>query len=509
MLLSIPKCYNNTLKNNYKKYLNYWINDKLRVFKISENDRNEFYTHFNKSCSNIDELKSLDFNMSDIKDDEYKKMNILYHLYYNCYKFEEENTKNLSCAEMKSSDYAKICFNKFKEGVEMCKREDDKEFYDALYEFLVYYSIAMHRKKLYKNIELKSLPELQSFNDLYKENPQISTNTPCKKINSNVLIKTPRRKFAYDIQLKGSTEDDMYKKLSEIAVDENICAKHCKNFISTENNNEKIKALCATLATNLNKLNTITDAEDNHKDKCSNLIYWTYDQIFDIFNTEGEYTNNSLIINKINQVIFRVNEELDEDKKCIFYVDVSSNDWDKERDLHYYFLNFDSLSNVKDDNAENNKYCAYLKYIYGIYKENVKNCCVRYIRPSEYMKNKCLHYFNCDKKYYPLELMTKLKCKNIEYKESVKDIFDSITVDLNVVRYSILMNSFKQIINITDDPFYLFVLSVFGILGFFFIFFIFYKVTRHTFYIYVHILYVKYIIHIPKIFSSMKYIYYK
>ncbi|GAB69758.1 CYIR protein [Plasmodium cynomolgi strain B] len=399
-------------------------------------------------------------------------MNILYNLYYNCNKFKVENTKKLLSAEMELSGNAKICFNKFKEGVNMCKNEYDKEFCNELNEFLLFYSIAMYRKRLYKKIELKSLPELQSFNDLYKENPQISTNTPCKNINNNVLINTPRRKNEYDIILKRSTEDDMYKKLSESAVDVTICAEHCKNLISIENNNEKIKALCGKLATNLRKLNTVTIVRDNHKDKCSNLKYWTYDQIFDIFSTKKNYTNNSSIINEINQVIFRVNEELDVDEKCVFYVDVSDKDWDKERDLHYYFLNFDRLSTVKDNDAEHKKYCEYLKYICDIYMENVKKCCARYVRPSEHMQNKCLYYFNCDKKYYPLELMTKLKCENIEYKESVKDIFDSITIDLNVVRYSILMNSFKQIINITDDPFYLFVLSVFGILGFFLYFYL-------------------------------------
>ncbi|GAB69856.1 CYIR protein, partial [Plasmodium cynomolgi strain B] len=289
----------------------------------------------------------------------------------------------------------------------------------------------MIRKKFYKNVELKSLPELKSFKDLNKESPQISTNALCENIKNIVLINTPTRKNEYDIPLKGSTEVDMYKKLSENSIDVGICAEHCKNIIYIKNNNEKIKALCAKLATNLKNLNNVTDVGDNHKDKCSNLKYWTYDQIFDIFSIEGKFTNNPSIINKINQLIFLVNEELDADKKCTFYVDVSYTDWDKERDLYYYFLNFDSLSNVKDDDAENKKHCDYLKYISDIYKENIKNCCVRYIRPNEYIGNKCLYFFNCNKKYYPIDLMSKLKCENIEYKESVKDIFDSITVDLN------------------------------------------------------------------------------
>ncbi|CAI7722532.1 PIR protein [Plasmodium vivax] len=479
MILRIPmynNSDNNKLQDNYKKYLNYWIHDKLRVSKITEIDRRKFYTHFNESCSNFNELKTLNFQISDIKDDEYKKMNILYLLYYNYNKLQEEKTKELSDEDMKPLDYANICFNQFLEGVKMCKSEDDEKFHDALNEFRSFYKNVMYRKELYKIKEFKSLPELQSFSDLKKNNFQESTDSPCKNIKNNVLINTPRNQNEYDILLKGTTEGDIYKIFSEKAVDENICAEHCKNLISIYNSNEKIKALCATLATNLKNLSTITGVGNNYNDKCSNLKYWTYDQIFDIFSTGNNYKNNSLI-NEINQVIFRVNKELEEDKKCTFYVDAGYKDWVKERDLHYYFLNFDSLNTVKDVETENPKPCDYLKYINRLYKEHIKGCCTRYIKPDDYMENKCPSYFNCDKNYYPIDLMTKFKCENIDHKESVKDIFDSITVDLNVIRYSIFMNSFNQIINITNDPFYLFVLAVFGLLGFLFIFFIFYKFT--------------------------------
>ncbi|KMZ79015.1 hypothetical protein PVIIG_00407 [Plasmodium vivax India VII] len=510
MLLHINNYDNDTLKVNYKKYLDYWIYDKLNESRISEKNRNKFYTQFNQRCSNINELKTLDYKISDINVDEYKKMNILYNLYYNYNNIEKENTEDLSTSEMKSSQYATICFNKFKEGIEMYKSKEDKEFYDALNEFRGFYKNAMYRKKLYKKIDLKSLPELKSLNDLNKENPQISTNSPCKNINNNVLINIPRRKNEYDILLKGITEDDIYKIFSENSVDENICAEHCKNLISIDSNNEKIKALCATLATNIKNLNTITNVGSDHKEKCSNLMYWTYDQIMNIFGTTEKYYKSSSFINEINKVISRVNDELKVNENCYFYVDGDFDQWIKERDLHDYFADFENLNNTAPgDSNKNSNYCRYFKYIYDLYKENVKKCCARYIRPEKYMVNNCPNYFKCEEKYYPIDLMTKFKCENNEYKESVKDIFDSITVDLNVIRYSIFMNSFNQIINITNDPFYLFVLAAFGLLGFFFIFFIFYKVTRHTIYIYAHILYVNYIVYFLKTFRIMKYMYYK
>ncbi|EDL42840.1 variable surface protein Vir12/24-related [Plasmodium vivax] len=488
--LSLPKpdSPEKNFRTGYAKYLNYLFNQELRVIK-GESDRNEYYKKFKNKCSSDIKLNTLKDHISYIKDEEYNKLKILHELYDNFRNIKIKTTDNSQAEVSNSPKYDEHCVSTYNKGITLYKGEEDKkdkDFYYALKEFSVLYEKYRYRENLIDKKELKVLPYFQDIDDS-KEKSGIQK----------------------EIQLNNSTISNIYNSFSNHTLDNTQCAKYCHEIISPDENNDEIKSLCVKLVTLLKKLNTIDGVGNNHRDRCSNLIYWTYDQIMHIFGSAENYYKNSSIIHEINKVISRVNDELKVNENCYFYVDGDFDQWNKERDLHYYFLIFDNLSSVKDDVAKIETYCDYLKYINGLYKEHIKSCCTRYIRPDEYMKNKCPSYFKCDKKYYPTDLMTKFKCADNEYKESVEDIFNSITVDLNVIRYSIFMNSFNQIINITNDPFYLFVLAAFGLLGFFFIFFIFYKVTRHTIYIYAHIFYVNYIIRFLKTFRIMKYIYYK
>ncbi|CAG9474081.1 unnamed protein product [Plasmodium vivax] len=449
--LSKPNSTKEIFHTDYAKILNYLFIQELRVTQPECNNK-EYYEKIKEKCSSDIKLKQLENHISYMEDEEYNKLNILYELYDNLRKIDIQATESSRNQNSSSPEYDEKIVNIYQKGITLYEAIKEKDFYYALKEFSVLYKQYIYMDILSGNKKLKELPYFQAIENSKESDIQ----------NEIPLIK--------------STISDIYNNFSKHTSDKTVCAKYCNEIIFLDkNNNEKIKAFCAKLATNLKQLDSINNVGNNHNDKCSNLKYWTYDQIFDIFRTENSYTNKSLIINKINQVIFRVNEELDLDKKCIFYVDTGYKDWVKERDLHFYFLNFDSLSDVEHVDDGNKMYCNYLNYIYNLHKENVKKCCARHIIPTEYMENKCQSYFNCDKKYYPIELMNIFKCENIDHKESVKDIFDSITVDLNVIRYSVFMNSFNQIINITNDPFYLFVLAVFGLLGFFFIFFIFYK----------------------------------
>ncbi|KMZ97759.1 hypothetical protein PVNG_03342 [Plasmodium vivax North Korean] len=485
-----PNNVENTFRNDYAKILNYLFNQELRNGQLEHNNK-EYYEKIKEKCSSDIKLSELKDNISYIEDEEYKKLNILYQLYDNLRKIDPQTTQGSRQNKSSPLGYDEKFVNIYKEGITLYEEKKDKKdqyFYYALKEFSFLYKKYIYMEVLSGNKKLKELPYFQAIDDSKKES---DVQQEIYSINSNIR--------------------NIYKKLSNHISDKTLCAKYCSEIISSDkNNNDGIKSLCVKLVTILKKLNTLTDVGDNHKDKCSNLIYWTYDQIMNIFDTTASYYENSSISNEINKVIIRVNDELNANSNCYFYVDGDFDQWNKERDLHDYFAHFENLNKITPgEGNRNSNYCSYLKYINRLYKEHIKGCCTRYIRPDDYMENKCPSYFNCEEKYYPIDLMTKLKCENIDHIESVKDIFDSITVDLNVIRYSIFMSSFNQIINITNDPFYLFVLAAFGLLGFFFIFFIFYKVTRDTTYIYVHIFYVNFIIYFPKTFRIMKYMYYK
>ncbi|KMZ79017.1 hypothetical protein PVIIG_00409 [Plasmodium vivax India VII] len=487
--LSLPKpnSAGKKIPTRYAKILNYLFNQELRNGQRKHNNE-ESYEKIKKNCSSDNKLNVLEGHLPYIEEKEYEKLNILYQLYDNFRNIDIQPTENSRTEEGNSPKYDEKCVEKYKEGIELYKKEKDKDFYYALKEFSILYEQYIYVKNLSRTNKLKRLPYFKGLDDPKEE--------------SNV------QQEIYSIN---STISDIYNNFSKHTSDKNLCAKYCHEIISPDkNNNDGIKSLCVKLVTNLKQLDGITGVKDNHNDRCSNLKYWTYDQIMNIFSTTGSDYENSSIINEINKVITRVNDELNVNKNCYFYVDGNFDQWNKEKALHDYFADFVNLNNTAPgDVNKNSNYCRYFKYIYDLYNEHIKKCCSRYIIPNEYMENKCPSFFKCDKKYYPIDLMSKLKCKNIDHKESVEDIFNSITVDLNVIKYSIFMNSFNQIINITNDPFYLFVLAVFGLLGFFFIFFIFYKVTRDTTYIYVHILYVNYIIHFLKTFRIMKYMYYK
>ncbi|KMZ99296.1 hypothetical protein PVNG_02179 [Plasmodium vivax North Korean] len=179
---------------------------------------------------------------------------------------------------------------------------------------------------------------------------------------------------------------------------------------------------------------------------------------------------------EVNNIILRVNKELKKNENCIFYVDGSFLDWNEEKDLHDYFEHYNDLSKLTADKINNEMYCQYINNISNLYKKYMYKCCTCYSRPEYVCEEHCPKFFKCNRKYFPIDLLDQLKCKDNASLQKEKEDFESLIIDLDVIRKSqlVAMNFYKIL---TQDYFYRFVFSTFLLHGIFFIFFFFYKFT--------------------------------
>ncbi|SBT00106.1 PIR Superfamily Protein [Plasmodium ovale curtisi] len=118
-------------------FLNYWLNNKLRIYnndpQICIKDfyqklKNEDNTFFNSTLS-------LDGHLHNIHEDHFENMKILYNLYYIKYKLhnilidEGSSTRSVLCRQ-----YREECNKKYIDGIINC-RNDGSYFYKAIKEF--------------------------------------------------------------------------------------------------------------------------------------------------------------------------------------------------------------------------------------------------------------------------------------------------------------------------------------------------------------------------------------
>ncbi|KMZ89716.1 hypothetical protein PVMG_04546 [Plasmodium vivax Mauritania I] len=218
----------------------------------------------------------------------------------------------------------------------------------------------------------------------------------------------------------------------------------------------------------------MTNVGHNQEDRCSNLTYWTYDILMNTFNTNKNDNIDNNIISELNNAIFRVNQELKKDKNCTYYIDGTFSEWTEEKYLHDYFENYSTFIQNISDKEKKEIYCQYIDYISKLYKKYMKLCCTCYSRPEYVCVEHCPKFFKCNKQYFPIDLLHKLECNDNVSLKKEKENFESLIVDLEVIRKSQLMAmNFYKIL--TQDSFYRFIFSTFLLLGIFLIFFLFYK----------------------------------
>ncbi|CAI7720790.1 PIR protein [Plasmodium vivax] len=464
--------------NNFK-YLNFWFNHELRKITKYIEYRQDMYNLINSICTESKDFNELKSKIYDVEDDEYKKWSIMYDLYFNYNKIENEYLETLKNPTNKISDYAKICVNKYNEGIEIYKKHQDSDYADDLIKFSILYNNAKKKTKSYRKLKLPELPKLILLNES-KEKIEPEEHKFCNVVKSNVTLPKASTNSKYGNILKNFSTEKIYKALDNKEVDALVCAKYCKKIINNNINSDKFKALCSKLVTNLKYLSIIGNTGNKHEDRCSNLTYWTYDIIMKIFSANGSHYLEKDVSRELNNIILRVNNELEKNENCIFYVDGSFLDWNEEKDLHDYFEHYNDLSKLTADKINNEMYCQYINNISNLYKKYMNICCTCYSRPEYVCEEHCPNFFKCNMEYFPIHLSHKLECKDNVSLQKEKENYESLIIDLDVIRKSqlVAMNFYKIL---TQDYFYRFVFSTFILLGIFFFFFIFYKFTPNRF----------------------------
>ncbi|GAB69396.1 hypothetical protein PCYB_001440, partial [Plasmodium cynomolgi strain B] len=232
---------------------------------------------------------------------------------------------------------------------------------------------------------------------------------------------------------------EKYEKLSGTNIDELSCATYCKKLISLKGSKKDVQTLCAKMVTNLKTLHTNSDVGKTQKDRCSFLTHWARYHVMNLFSKNPISNQEKPLLKELNEAIFNVNENITEwNNRCNFYLYGNWDYWKEEKDLHDYFVNHDKINEYADrPNGDTpNKYCIYLNHINDLYKRYIKDCCMCFIRPNFDCEEKCPKYFKCEKKYYPYDLISKLKCSNQKPNDTVEEIFKPVTLDYTVVTRS-------------------------------------------------------------------------
>ncbi|SBS89656.1 PIR Superfamily Protein [Plasmodium ovale curtisi] len=190
---------------------------------------------------------------------------------------------------------------------------------------------------------------------------------------------------------------------------------YCTNMYSYETLYKGVTSFCCEMEKNLINLTKILDNIPDNTDRCRYFNFWFYYKIWKIFKPTQKITYPESLINRLTYVWDDVNDKL-QLKDCLyFYHNKIPLDKLKEmKDLHDYFKNYDTIDNdvaSYPDKCQN--YFNYVTQNNTLYEKYHNECCVS-------PKNNLENYFNCDAKYKPSNLLSKLRCE-IYVSESQKD----------------------------------------------------------------------------------------
>ncbi|VUZ99858.1 PIR protein [Plasmodium vivax] len=458
---------------NYFEYLNYWLNKELKETSTSATD----FIRVMDSILNYEfPVYSLYYKFKDkvynIKEDVFNEMDTLYTLYDNYNKFLTETENENKCEE-----YVNTCLSVYTENVNNCYQNKNRHFYKALLQFRDIYNKKKTSSKKCITQQLQNLPEAKTFEQHKKEIYKKKASSSCKNIESKSLKLLPNGKHDYENILKDLSAHDVYKKLDEYTPDEITCTNYCKEVISLDDKKEEVILLCAKIVKNLKELPTILTSVTSQDDLCSYLLYWSYEKIMNIFNNDPTKYNDYSVLNKLNYVLLNVNKDLEANKRCSYNFDGIFSEWEKEKDLHDYFKNFDKINEcITDSTVDCKTYCNYLNHINNLYMNYIGNCCTCYTKPPSHCTKACPRYFKCNKKYFPSDLMSTFKCDNIVSTKSADQIFKNLTIDRDAIEKTNAHfgNIFTELMR---DPFNVIMLPSFASLGISSVFFLFYKFT--------------------------------
>ncbi|KMZ82117.1 variable surface protein Vir24 [Plasmodium vivax India VII] len=361
--------YNMPNESKYVEYLNFWLKNKITLEK-DENFTTFFYKSLEKIFDKFHLKDALLDKVHNIDSTLFNNMKILYDLYYNYNKIENEKIQSTGEVKPKCEEYVDNCKKSYLEGIGKYQESRDNDFYLALKEF----------DALYRNENIsKNLSFYEYYNTLN---------------NSN--------------NLNGYTDE------------------YCSKVERLKDKYPWICKLCRLFSKNLIDISKLED-EQKRKEKCFYFQYWIYDQIRKKLSGKNNYEPD--VVLTLLDVALNINFNL-RNNHCTMIYDssISMEGWKEMKELHDYFEGYDNIKSYRPSDGDGEKLlCEYLTHINELYEKHIKESCVCIRKPNFFCLEKFPHYFKCDKKYYPNALLSSFKCNMEETSQSVESLFKSFT----------------------------------------------------------------------------------
>ncbi|GAW79408.1 variable surface protein [Plasmodium gonderi] len=218
----------------------------------------------------------------------------------------------------------------------------------------------------------------------------------------NYFINLLLKNYFDDEVLNGLTSDRIYVDFNS---DENISnyGKFIDNARIT-NKCPEFDTICKKFARNLDNI-LFKKHEEKTMNYCILLKYWMYNEIKK--KCKNDYKDIELIpfVEKLKNMQYNVKNGEEIKFECYDNYDDYMGNWEEEKDLYEYFINFDGISKNIKTRGNENKYNDFLNHIKVLYKRKKDEECCCHVN----YHHLCDHYFNCDSKYDPGELLSILK----------------------------------------------------------------------------------------------------
>ncbi|KNA02177.1 hypothetical protein PVNG_05518 [Plasmodium vivax North Korean] len=431
------------VENNNKmcEYLNYWIHHKtkgnrhrskiIKLFYYRWDDLNNLKNK-NKHC------KHKNFNIGE---KEFTRKKDLYEFleFYDSIKGKLE--KGESTNNAKYCDYIKSNFEKYYYMVQEDKCKNA--------------SIYSNETLLFRN-KFKDKPEISFLNEkcggkyldlVFNENfeeMKSSANLPEANRperfspNAGSVAHTKgeisERSHKVENVLKHLPSYKTYEELnSKVNVDKHC--SDCMDILHLEFDHPGINHFCRMLSKNLRELSEMDSAKS--KDRCEYFTHWMNEEIWKKLSNSNSSTLNIPLVNILLNIGHTINNKLRKNHcPYDFNSDYTYKELQERKDLHDFFKNYKKIETKDSSISISDKaLCAYVSYIYKLYKRHIGGCCEYYDKNNHYEEH-CQEYFKCDSKLNPNNLLIKLNCNEKESVEDSQKIFEKLTIDRGVILFT-------------------------------------------------------------------------
>ncbi|CAI7722603.1 PIR protein [Plasmodium vivax] len=168
MIKLVKNSSGNMLNNINCKFLNFWINAKLRTY---EQDKTICVkTLYSKLASFDESIKddNLLKNLNNIDNNIFENVNILYKLYEFYYKIYKKTDDSISCNGEICKQLTDSCFNEYKKGIINCPN-DQSEFCRLLKQFESQYKLLKNKSSPSSDFNISELIKLPTYEEVAKE----------------------------------------------------------------------------------------------------------------------------------------------------------------------------------------------------------------------------------------------------------------------------------------------------------------------------------------------------